>query len=165
MSAAFIVSLMGISANLHRIFMRALVAREREAALAGQFDTALNNMPHGLCMFGADGRLAVINHRFSEMMNLRTISCIAAPMPRDIVSACVSAGCDLGARAEGDPLGNREFAGRRDRHHRSRRRSGRALSWTFQPMAGGGTVVLVEDITERRRSPKPESTIWPVSTN
>ena len=29
---------------------------------------------------------------------------------------------------------------------------GRALSWTFQPMAGGGTVVLVEDITERRNA-------------
>jgi len=59
-----------ISANLHRIFMQALVAREREAALAGQFDTALNNMPHGLSMFAADGRLAVMNHRFSEMMEL-----------------------------------------------------------------------------------------------
>src|SRR5580692_7837369 len=68
--AGFIVALIQISANLHKIFMQALVAREREAALAGQFDTALNNMPHGLCMFAADGRLAVINHRFSEMMNL-----------------------------------------------------------------------------------------------
>jgi diguanylate cyclase (GGDEF)-like protein len=28
----------------------------------------------------------------------------------------------------------------------------RALSWKFQPMVGGGTVVLVEDITERRNS-------------
>ena len=28
----------------------------------------------------------------------------------------------------------------------------RALSWTFQPMAGGGTVVLLEDITERRNA-------------
>src|SRR6202000_833878 len=28
----------------------------------------------------------------------------------------------------------------------------RSLSWTFQPMPGGGTVVLVEDITERRNS-------------
>ncbi len=26
----------------------------------------------------------------------------------------------------------------------------RSLSWTFQPMAGGGAVVLLEDITERR---------------
>jgi diguanylate cyclase (GGDEF)-like protein len=29
---------------------------------------------------------------------------------------------------------------------------GRALSWTFQPMICGGTVVLVEDITERRKA-------------
>ena len=28
----------------------------------------------------------------------------------------------------------------------------RSLSWTFQPMAGGGAVVLLEDITERRRA-------------
>ena len=28
----------------------------------------------------------------------------------------------------------------------------RSLSWTFQPMAGGGTVVLLEDITERRNA-------------
>src|SRR5258706_10422265 len=69
-SAVFLVALMQISANFHRIFMQALVAREREAALAGQFDTALNNMPHGLCMFRADGRLAVMNRRFSEMMNM-----------------------------------------------------------------------------------------------
>src|SRR6478735_7864749 len=69
-SAAFLLAIMQLSANLHRIFMRAVVAREREAALAGQFDTALNNMPHGLCMFGVDRQLAVMNHRFSEMLNL-----------------------------------------------------------------------------------------------
>ena len=28
----------------------------------------------------------------------------------------------------------------------------RSLSWTFQPMAGGGAVVLLEDITERRNA-------------
>ncbi|MGB6958547.1 MAG: diguanylate cyclase, partial [Bradyrhizobium sp.] len=50
-SAAFLLAIMQLSANLHRIFMQAVVAREREAALATQFDTALNNMPHGLCMF------------------------------------------------------------------------------------------------------------------
>ena len=29
---------------------------------------------------------------------------------------------------------------------------GRSLSWTFQPMTGGGAVVLLEDITERRNA-------------
>ena len=75
-----------------RIFVRALVAREREAALAGQFDTALNNMPHGLCMFAADGRLAVMNHRFSEMMDLSDDLVHRGAGASDIVSACVSAG-------------------------------------------------------------------------
>src|ERR1700682_1391236 len=90
--AAFIMALIQISANLHRIFMQALLAREREAALAGQFDTALNNMPHGLCMFAADGRLAVMNHRFSEIMNLSEALVHRGAHAGDIVAACVGAG-------------------------------------------------------------------------
>src|SRR5260221_14480174 len=91
-SAAFFMAVVRLSANLHQIFMRALLAREREAALAGQFDTALNNMPHGLCMFRADGRLAVMNHRFSEMMNLSDDLMHRGAGASDIVDACVSGG-------------------------------------------------------------------------
>src|SRR5664279_3305099 len=90
--AVFLVAVMQLSANLHRIFMRAVMAREREAALAGQFDTALNNMPHGLCMFRADGRLAVMNRRFSEMMNLSDDFVQRGAGAPGIVAACVSAG-------------------------------------------------------------------------
>jgi diguanylate cyclase (GGDEF)-like protein len=150
--AAFLVAVMQISANLHRIFMQALMAREREAALAGQFDTALNNMPHGLCMFGADGRLAVMNHRFGEMMSLSDDLVHRGASAADIISACVSAGSISAASgrmilseiensqakdvitADPDPI------------------TVRSLSWTFQPMAGGGAVVLLEDITERRNA-------------
>jgi PAS domain-containing protein len=66
----FFLGLKGINLSLHAIFVKALTSSFREAALAHQFDTALNNMPHGLCMFRADGRLAVMNHRFIEMMEL-----------------------------------------------------------------------------------------------
>src|SRR5947199_9237890 len=90
--AAFLMAVMQLSANLHRIFMRAVVAREREAALAGQFDTALNNMPHGLCMFRADGCLAVMNHRFSEMMNLSDDLVQRGASASDNVADCVCAG-------------------------------------------------------------------------
>jgi len=68
--ALFFIGLRGINLSLHAIFVKALTSSFRESALAGQFDTALNNMPHGLCMFRDDGRLAVMNHRFSEIMNL-----------------------------------------------------------------------------------------------
>ena len=66
----FFVGLKIINLKLHEIFVKALLATERESALASQFDTALNNMPHGLCMFGSGGGLVVVNKRFVEMMNL-----------------------------------------------------------------------------------------------
>ncbi len=88
----FFLALRHISTSLQQIFVRALIAREREAALAGQFDTALNNMPHGLCMFATDGHLAVMNHRFSQMMNLPEDLVHRGAGAPDIIAACVSAG-------------------------------------------------------------------------
>jgi diguanylate cyclase (GGDEF)-like protein len=151
-SAAFLLAIMQLAANLHRIFMRAVVAREREAALAGQFDTALNNMPHGLCMFRADGQLAVMNHRFSEMMELPDDLVHHGASASDIVSACVSAG-SISAASGRMILSEIENSQARDiittDPDEARDRS---LSWTFQPMAGGGGVVLLQDITERRNA-------------
>ena len=85
----FFVGLKGINLSLHAIFVKALTSSFREAALAGQFDTALNNMPHGLCMFRADGRLAVMNHRFSEMMDLSDDLVQRGASASDIIAACV----------------------------------------------------------------------------
>src|SRR5258707_13885510 len=149
-SAVFLLALVQISANLYRIFMQALMAREREAALAGQFDTALNNMPHGLCMFRVDGQLAVMNHRFGEMMELSDDFMQRGARASEIVAACVSAGSisessgkmilaeiensQAGDIVTSDPDLSKSCS----------------LSWTFQPMVGGGTVVLVEDITARK---------------
>jgi diguanylate cyclase (GGDEF)-like protein len=132
--------------------MRAVVAREREAALAGQFDTALNNMPHGLCMFRADGRLAVMNHRFSEMMNLSDDFVQRGASASDIVDACVLAG-SVSAISGKIILSEIENTEARDIITADPDVArGRSLSWTFQPMAGGGAVVLLEDITERRNA-------------
>ncbi|HVI68534.1 MAG TPA: EAL domain-containing protein [Bradyrhizobium sp.] len=150
--AAFLAAVIQISANLHRIFVRAVVAREREAALAGQFDTALNNMPHGLCMFRADGRLAVMNHRFSEMMGLADDIAQHEIRAPGVVEACVQAGSISVASgkiivAEIENSQARDIVTTDPDAAR-----GRSLSWTFQPMADGGAVVLLEDITERRNA-------------
>jgi diguanylate cyclase (GGDEF)-like protein len=150
--AAFIVALIQISANLHRIFMQALVAREREAALAGQFDTALNNMPHGLCMFAADGRLAVMNHCFSQMMKLSDDLVHSGASASDIAAACVSSGSISEASARIILLEIENSQARDIITTDPDIVRGRSLSWTFQPMAGGGAVVLLEDITERRNA-------------
>ncbi len=152
LNVLFFVALKHISTSLQKIFVRALIAREREAALASQFDTALNNMPHGLCMFGADGRLAVVNHRFTEMMRLSDDLVRRDATAPDIAAACVSAatlsvasGRLIVSEIEKSQAGHITTVD-------PCAASDRALSWTFQPMAGGGTVVLVEDITERRNA-------------
>ena len=150
LNVLFFFSLKHISTSLQKIFVHALIAREREAALASQFDTALNNMPHGLAMFRADGRLAVMNHRFSKMMNLSDDFVQRGADVSDICAACVAAGTMSEASAR---LILQEVE-----HSRASDiittdpdiSKNRSLSWTFQPMAGGGTVMLVEDITERK---------------
>ena len=150
LNVLFFFSLKHISTSLQKIFVRALIAREREAALAGQFDTALNNMPHGLCMFAADGRLAVMNHRFSEMMNLSDDLMHRGSTAADIVGACVSAGTLSAASGEMIISEIDDSQARDITTTDPDAASVRSFSWTFQPMAGGGTVVLVEDITERK---------------
>ncbi|WP_454634626.1 putative bifunctional diguanylate cyclase/phosphodiesterase [Bradyrhizobium cenepequi] len=151
-AAVFFLALKQISTNLQRIFVQALVAGEREAALASQFDTALNNMPHGLCMFRADGRLAVMNHRFSEMMQLSEDLVQRGAGAADIIAACVGSGSiseasGLRILAEIQHTETRDMITIDPDATRDR-----ALSWTFQPMTGGGAVVLLQDITERRNA-------------
>jgi diguanylate cyclase (GGDEF)-like protein len=149
LNVLFFFALKHISTSLQKMFVRALVAREREAALAGQFDTALNNMPHGLCMFSAGGRLAVMNHRFGELMDLSVNFAVRGASAADIISACVAAG-SISAESGNLILDEIEHAVMKEIVTADPDlKRGRTLSWTFQPMAGGGTVLLLEDITER----------------
>ena len=146
----FFLGLKGINLSLHAIFVKALTASFREAALAHQFDTALNNMPHGLCMFRDDGRLAVMNHRFIEMMQLLDDFVQRGASATDICNACVLSGaisaaaaqqilCEIESSQRGDIVTSDPDPAQN-----------RSLDWTFQPMPGGGTIMLVEDITERK---------------
>jgi diguanylate cyclase (GGDEF)-like protein len=148
----FFFGLKTMMISLQKIYVRALVASDTVAKIARQFDTALNNMPHGLCMFGADGRLAVVNRRFSEMMSLRHDDVVLGTGVRELlapgvtaraisdVSAGVIASQVEGATAAEMVTCDPGIAG------------DRALEWTFQPMDGGGIVMLVEDVTERRNA-------------
>jgi diguanylate cyclase (GGDEF)-like protein len=147
--ALFFIALKNINLSLHAIFVKALTSSFRESALASQFDTALNNMPHGLCMFRSDGRLAVMNRSFRDLMALPGDLVMRGAAAADIVSACIAAG------SISEESGNRilvEIKGARISEVVAADPDparARTLSWTFQPMVRGGTVVLVEDITER----------------
>ena len=63
------------------------VIASANALLAGRFDTALNNMPHGLCMFDA--------RRAAGGSNQRLANCSASNSPRaqgrDCPGSCATA--------------------------------------------------------------------------
>jgi diguanylate cyclase (GGDEF)-like protein len=103
-------------------------------------------------MFTADGCLAVMNHRFSSMMNLPDDLMHSGASASDIVAACVGAG-SISTASGKIILSEIENSQARDIITTDPDDvRGRSLSWKFQPMAGGGAVVLLEDITERRNA-------------
>ncbi|HXO68923.1 MAG TPA: EAL domain-containing protein, partial [Bradyrhizobium sp.] len=148
----FFIGLRRISLSLHNVYVKALLATERVASIADQFDTALNNMPHGLFMFGTDGRLAVVNHHVSRMIGVPEHLLSRSAIASEIIAATVGAGT---ISAESGKLIVSQIDNSQAGYITTadpEAADGRALAWTFQPMAGGGTVVLVEDITERRNA-------------
>lgn len=152
LNGLFFFGLKHITLSLKHIYVEALGASEREAAIAAQFDTALNNMPNGLYMINADGYIAVVNRVFTEMMRLNKDMVRGGATVRDIVAEAIAANTLSQASAQAI-IAEVEASRAGDIVTIDASPTGeRALSWTFQPMEGGGTVVLVEDVTERRNA-------------
>ena len=66
----FFATVKFISDRLRRVLLDAVIASRDVSLLAGRFDTALNNMPHGLCMFDAERRAVVSNRRLATLLDL-----------------------------------------------------------------------------------------------
>ncbi|MBV9567362.1 MAG: EAL domain-containing protein [Hyphomicrobiales bacterium] len=146
-----LLSIKSISARLRRTLFDALISARDVALLANRFDTALNNMPLGLMMFDADHSLVVANHRIEGLFG-------ASP-DTSRRGASVKALLDESARAQrvAEADVHRLTTGFEERLSRrietpltATTEDGRSLSFTFEAMNGGGSVVLVEDVTERR---------------
>jgi diguanylate cyclase (GGDEF)-like protein len=148
----FFLGLRRITTSLQKIYVNAMVTSERESALAGQFDTALNNMPHGLCMFGGDNRLVVINQRFVQMMRLDEDREYPNLPVRDLIQSCVVTGSLPFADADTIVATIERKKPAEVTTLEPKPDKARALEWTFQPMPDGGTVMLVEDVTQRRNA-------------
>ena len=147
---AFFMSMKSISDRLRRTLLDAVIANRDMSLLAKRFDTALNNMPHGLCMFDAEKRLVVTNKRLGEVLGIPDADRKGQTV-RELVLDCVEGGAIL--RSESDRLASDieiRLDGSDTKGFTLQKQDGRTLSLTFQSMEKGGSVVLVEDITERR---------------
>ena len=148
----FFISFKFISDRLRKTLLDAVISERDIALLAKRFDTALNNMPSGLCMFDSEQRVVVINNRLLELLDLPAID-RKGETSRDLVRDCVAAGTIL--RSESDRFVanlERRLTGAEKTGFTIHKQDGRTLSLAFQPMENGGSVALVEDITERREA-------------
>jgi diguanylate cyclase (GGDEF)-like protein/PAS domain S-box-containing protein len=140
-----------IADRLRRTLLDAVMTSRDMSLLAKRFDTALNNMPHGLCMFDSKRRVLVANQRLNQQTGLATDVDLKGSTVRDLVESIVKA--DLLSEANAQGLVNdleKRLSGSDDAAFVTELSNGRTLEFAVQPMENGGMVVLVEDITERK---------------
>ncbi len=140
-----------IADRLRRTLLDAVIASHDMSLLAKRFDTALNNMPHGLCMFDSKHRIVVSNQKLNQQIGLPPDLELKGSTVRNLVESIVAAGMISGFNAQNliDRLDAR-LSGTEDDAFGVDMLNGRTLEFTVQPMENGGMVALVEDITERK---------------
>ena len=149
--APFFMTTKFISDRLRRVLLDAVIASRDVSLIASRFDTALNNMPHGLCMFDENRKLVVSNRRLEKMLGIPADAAGRGQASDELVASALQGGTI--APAEADRLSmemEKRLRGKADGELFVHTNEGRILALTFHPMAGGGSVVLFEDITDRR---------------
>ncbi len=120
-----------------------------------RFNTALENMTHGLCMFDAAKRLVICNDRYAGLYRLPPDLLRAGTTHEAIIAHRVMNGLLKGEKSAGavdkklgalEKLSSQQISSRIDELA-----DGRLIRVTRQPMAGGGWVATHEDITERHQ--------------
>ncbi len=149
--APFFLGMKFIAERLRRTLLDAVIVSRDMSLLAKRFDTALNNMPHGLCMFDAERHIVVANQKLGEQLGLSPDTELKGSTARDLVDNVVKAGLlsEVNAQSIIELLDAR-LAGNDEAPFGVETLKGRTLEFTVQPMENGGMVVLVEDITERK---------------
>jgi PAS domain-containing protein len=115
-----------------------------------RFDAALNNMPHGLCMFDADQKLLVCNRRYVQIYALPLELTEPGTRLQSILQHRIANRLYSGS----DP---NEFmrkvleTGDRASSRVDRFSDGRVIAVTREPIPGGGYVATHEDATEREK--------------
>jgi diguanylate cyclase (GGDEF)-like protein/PAS domain S-box-containing protein len=147
----FFLGLHRITAGLHETNLKAAIASHEIALLASRFDTALNNMPHGLCMCDGKGRITVANRRLTELLGIPRDLIAPDTTIGDLLQHCVTVGTlsERNAERVTTHLGQ-HMSGSGDADSTIETLGDRAFEFTVEVMENGGTVLIVEDITERK---------------
>ena len=140
LAAMLVILLAALISIVHRnyVHIRDLMLTEQgKAALAERFDAALDNLPMGVCMFDAAERLVVVNAAAAALCGLPPEA-----LPNGLEMHHVHARIGLaGAPGPADATQPEIIVA-----------DGRILQLSRHPVRDGGSISLIEDVTERRRA-------------
>jgi diguanylate cyclase (GGDEF)-like protein len=141
------------SSRMKGIFRAEIAERNRSAMLARRLDTALNNMSHGLCMIDRQGLLILANDKFHRIFCMPPETELAGTHARAIFREFVrNRSIDEASFA---PLSYAVFGKRSDNSDivvPIETPDGRAIEITVHKMNDDGTVLVIQDVTERRNA-------------
>jgi diguanylate cyclase (GGDEF)-like protein len=120
-----------------------------------RFSLALENMPHGLCMYDSKQRLVIANRRYAEIYRLPT-DAIVPGTPLDRILRLRVAGASDGL-TERYLRQQSELAASRTPSAVESALNGRTYLVTHQPTADGGALAIHQDVTEQKAA---ETQIW-----
>ena len=127
-------------------------AKQALKAQNTRFDAALNNMPHGLCMFDSNKRLIVCNARYIEMYRLPTELTVPGVALEHIIAHRIAT--DQGPRSMQkywDEHIQRAVSGTVS-SYKQHLTDGRTIQIDHQPLPGGGWVANHQDVSEAIRA-------------
>ena len=134
-----------------------LLLRQSEEALQTQnqrFATALNNMAHGMAMFDKDRRLVVCNNLYLEMYRLSEKLGLPGTRLRAILEARTASGAAPVGETDHVAEISAELSRTGSRYTVRELRDGRFIAVAYQPMYGGGWVVVHQDVTAQKQAEK-----------
>ena len=118
------------------------------------FDTALENMAHGVCVFDKDWRVIAHNRHYREIYGLRPENIRPGTPLIDLVRHSMSHGVHSVNQTAEDFIAEyqRRVEVERDLLIHRRLSNGRLIAIRHRPLDDGGWVGTFEDITERERA-------------
>ncbi len=141
----------GSATRLKANFTEVIAAQQKAATLAARLDTALNNMSHGLCMIDAGGRLIVTNEQALKIFGVRPGNDLVGASVNSILRGLGQSGAVAAPQLV--RLANalfRDDDGKTDSVVPLETRDGRAFEVAVHRMNGEGSVIVIQDVTERR---------------
>ncbi|OXJ31058.1 MULTISPECIES: sensor domain-containing diguanylate cyclase [Burkholderia] len=149
--AIYLAAMRTVVQRHYRVLVALIAARQRNAELVARFDAALTYMPHGLCMIDGERRVIVANRRTAHLFGSPREIMLDTPLP-----AVVAA---LGANDATDP-GGASLAAQCECWLACDEPApldvvladGRQLELTRHRVPDGNAVIIVEDVTARRRT-------------